>query len=88
MWYKRLDQELPQHPLHSLNLLGFSGLGLNPSSSFRPGLVECKEATLAASLDQLIGFSHESSTRSEQPGISGLCLVEDGGDSCILGKVQ
>ena len=88
MWHKRLDQKLPQHSLDGLNLLLFSGLGLDPSSSFRPGLVKCKEATLAASLDQLIGFGHESSTRSEQPRISRLCLVEDGGDSRILGKVQ
>ena len=59
MRYERLDKKLPEHSLYGLDLLRFSRTFLNPSLGFWPCLVQSKQSTLAAALDQLIWFCYK-----------------------------
>jgi hypothetical protein len=80
--HERLDQELSQDTIDSLDSLGLAGTLLNPSSGLSPGLVQGQKAALASSLDELIGLCDELGARLVQPGVLDLGLVKD-----ILGRV-
>jgi hypothetical protein len=80
--HERLDQELSQDTIDSLDSLGLASTLLNPSSGLGPGLVQGQKAALASSLDELIGLCDELGAGLVQPGVLDLGLVKD-----VLGRL-
>lgn len=85
---ERLDQELPQDAIDSLNLDGLCGPLLDPRAGLGPGLVQSKKTALAATLDELVRLRNEFGASLEQPGVGDLGLVEDVLDGLVGGEVQ
>ena len=88
MRHERLDQELSQDTIDSLDSMGLASTLLNPSSSLSPGLVQGQKTALASSLDELIGLCDKLGTRLEQPGVLDLGLVKDVLGGSICGEVE
>ena len=86
--HERLDQELSQDTIDSLDSLGLASTLLNPSSSLSPGLVQGQKTALASSLDELIGLCDKLGSRLEQPGVLDLGLVKDVLGGSICGEVE
>lgn len=85
---ERLDEEVSQDTGDVLDLLLLGGTLSNPGLGLRPGLVQGKQTTLAAALDQLIRLSDELGAGLEKPGVGDLGLVENVLDVDIVGEVQ
>ena len=86
--HERLDQELPEHANHRLDLLGLASASSDPGLGLWPRLVEGQEATLPSPLDELIRLRDELGARGEQPRVGNLGLVEDVGDLGVLREVE
>ena len=86
--HERLDQELSQDTIDSLDSLGLASTLLNPSSGLSPGLVQGQKAALASSLDELIGLCDELGARLVQPRVLDLGLVKDVLGGSTLGEVE
>ena len=85
---KGLNEELPQKALDGLDLLLLAGTRSNPLSGLWPCLVQAQEATLASSLDQLVGLCDEPGALSEQPRVCVLSLLQDTLDGSVFGEVD
>jgi hypothetical protein len=79
---------MPQDTVDRLDPLRLSCPRLNPLTGLGPGLVQGQQTALASPLDQLIWLCNELGTRSQQPRVCGLGLVEDALDVGIGSKVQ
>ena len=88
MRHERLDQELSQDTIDSLDSLGLASALLNPGSGLGPGLIQGQKAALASSLDELIGLCDELGARLVQPGVLDLGLVKDILGRNTLGEVE
>lgn len=88
MRHERLDQELSEDTINSLDSLVLAGTLLNPCSGFSPGLVQGQKAALASSLDELIGLCNKSGARLVQPGVLDLSLIKDVLGGSTLGEVE
>lgn len=88
MRHERLNQELSEDTINSLDSLGLAGALLNPCSGLSPGLVQGQKAALASSLDELVGLCNKSGTRLVQPGVLDLSLIEDILGGSTLGEVE
>ena len=85
---KRLDQEISQNAVDSLNPLSLlCSLG-NPFPCHAPGLVKSQQAALASSLNQLVGLCNKLGTGGLEPWVFHLSLVQDGVDILVVGEVQ
>jgi len=86
--HERLNQELSQDTIDSLDSLGLASTLLNPSSGLSPGLVQGQKAALASSLDELIGLCDELGARLVQPRVLDLSLVKDVLGGSTLSEVE